>query len=290
MLMCFVDGNTPRVTFWALAASTMLALTGCAVTPGQSRETGAPTVTPPSTTRQAETATLDVDALAMPRYQEQLGREIALPRQPDSRPARVELVDCSSICDAVEPRQPLLTLMWRDPVQSPGPMAPSYSRENQVRIDVSATAEGFDCGDFGTIDLDDIRVLENAQPYSSVMPDLSRQVLLQRVESGRLVERPPGLPLFRTNSALAAALPSMPGEMQATLQRELQTGSLSQVRVLGRSRELRQGATMQAVTMAGLQPGMTYRFRMVEKGPDGGDVLVEQICRVPVCPADFVAE
>jgi len=82
----------------------------------------------------------------------------------------------------------------------------------------------------------------------------------------------------------------MPGEMQATLQRGLQTGSLSQVRVLGRSRELRQGATMQAVTMAGLQPGMTYRFRMVEKGPDGGDVLVEQICRVPVCPADFVAE
>jgi hypothetical protein len=60
------------------------------------------------------------------------------------------------------------------------------------------------------------------------------------------------------------------------------------VRVLGRANAPLAGASRQIVTMVGLQPGTTYRLRLVAERGAGAEAVFQQICRIPVCPADFM--
>lgn len=233
-------------------------------------------------------ATLEIGELIEPHYRGAIGQVVSRPKAPPSRPARVERLQCHAACDAVVPGQTLFTLRWRDPVASPGPTAPAYRDDSRVRLDIAGTPQGFDAGNFSTIELRNVPFTGVGQPMTGRIPQPARgQVLLNRVEAGRIVPRPDNLPLFRSTRTMMQSLPSLPPDVSEAVQREMQAGSLSQVRVLGRSAERRRGAATQAVTMIGLQPGLTYRFRMVEQTSGGGEVIGEQSCHVPVCPADY---
>lgn len=274
------------------SAVTALVLSSCATPPETAESVEAATAAEGLQPTSLQTATLDLESLADARYRRNLGQALAVPEPMAARPSAVELIDCSAQCDAVIPRQTMLTLSWQDPVASPGPMAPSYTDESRIRLDISGTPTGFADGNFGTILLDDMGAVGETVPFTAELaqPAVQGQVLLNRVEAGRIVPRPTGLPLFRSTPQMMQMLPTMPPEMRGTVEREIQTGSISQVRMLGRSSDVVRGSSAQAVTMTGLQPGITYRFRMVEQTADGDRVVVEQICRVPVCPADYVGE
>lgn len=268
-----------------VAAITALLTHSCSMDPGMN---ALPEAQPAGILK---AVTLEVDDIIEPRYRRALGQTLAAPRAAPQKPDRVELVDCRAACDAVVPRQPMLTLLWQDPMKSPGPSAPSYHDEAQIRLDVAGTPNGFDVGRFSTIQLQNMQAIGDSTPLTSAMPRPEQgQVLLNNVFDGRIVPRPENLPLFQSNYTMMQSLQSLPPDIASAVQREMQSGSLNQVRVLGRSVELRGEAEIQAVTMIGLQPGLTYRFRMVEQAADGGEVLVEQICRVPVCPADYTKE
>ena len=237
-------------------------------------------------------ATIDVEEVVESRYRRHLGQSLAIPEPAADGPAAVELIDCQAQCDAAVPRQTLLSIMWQDPVASPGPMAPAYADESRIRLDISGTPNGFDVGNYGTIKLQDLQNVGEAMPSTADAGQiaLQGQVLLNRVETNQVVPRPTDLPLFRSTAQMLEMLPTLPSNMATPVQREIQTGSLSQVRMLGRTDHEVRGTSTQAVTMTGLQPGLTYRFRMVEESANGDRVVVEQICRVPVCPADFAGE
>jgi hypothetical protein len=84
------------------------------------------------------------------------------------------------------------------------------------------------------------------------------------------------------------AMPALPQDVRAAVEADKRTGALSQVRVLGRASTPLRGESQQMVTLVGLQPGTTYRLRLVEEQESGAEKIFEQICRIPVCPADFM--
>jgi hypothetical protein len=272
-----------------------LLLAGCTETAvGQ---TGQPTVSPgsaelmrvtPFTEAAPEVLFVPASRLMEARYREELGRTVKTPRPAQRPPAGAELADCELSCDAFVPRQPLVTLGWAAIPRPPSPAGVTPSPPD-LRIDVTATAGGFERAEFGTIRLRNVPRLKALPLSESQMPQRPEgQILLNRVQDGRIVERSESLPVFRSPDARTRAMATLPAEQIAAVEQDMRLGSLSQVRVLGATTEVRRGQEREAVSMLGFQPGTTYRFRIVDESADGARTVAERVCRVPVCPADFV--
>jgi hypothetical protein len=278
--------GTRSIAFIAIVVTCIIALIGCAQTP-----------------EAQPTAAAQEDAVTMPEYvaardaiddnyRQQIGRVLARIDRPAAA-ARSAAINCEFQCDAYTARQPVLMLRWQDPSLGASEAAPQYQDESKIRLDISGTPNGFAEGDFGTIQLSNIAEMNEVMPSPTFPPKGVRgQLLLNLVENGRVIERPPNLPLFESASAsaMANAIPTLPPDLKEAIQRDFSAGSLSQIRVLGRTAIMWRGSSHQAVMMSGFQPGLTYRVRMVQQEGSGGEALVEQVCRVPVCPADEVNE
>lgn len=278
----FLNSRLNKTIAVGLALTCSLLLSACAPTP---------------TTQQPEAAAEEfvtkpryvaAQAAIDDRYRQQIGRTLA----PLARPrvtATPAAMNCEFQCDAYTAMQPVLTLRWQPP--GTGEAAPAYTDAASVRLDISGTPRGFAEGNFATIQLTDIAEVQEPMQAMVFPPQQPRgQVLLNQVENGRVVERPVTLPLFESASAMARSVPELPREMTDAVMRDLRAGSLSQVRVLGRGDFEWRGAAHQTVSMSGFQPGLTYRVRMVRQDGAGGETLVEQVCRVPVCPSDEVTQ
>ncbi len=222
----------------------------------------------------------------------EIGKAMPSPSRRTLSDRKTKVMNCNFTCDAFVPRQPVLKAHWEDVTDRSGaPVAASEAAasEAKIRLDITGTATGFNEGNYSTIRLSNIpardtAVLESASARASE----ANQVLLNFVKEGRIIKRPPTLPVFHSTNAMAEMLPSLPADIRSAVAQDQKTGSLGQARVLGRTKEMWRGKPQQAVTMLGLQAGITYRVRVVEEQANGAQTLVESICRVPVCPADFI--
>ena len=222
-------------------------------------------------------------------YQAEIGRVLAEPFETQRVVSRAELGHCEATCDAFVPRQPILTVEWENEAAGTSADPAAAAAETEFRLDVSGTATGFDEGTFATIRLSRIPVTREVvlDPVGA-LPQAGAQVLLNRVENGSVVERPADLPIFLSPDAMSRGMPQLEPRLRAEIESDQMTGALSQIRVLGRGSTPIQGESHQIVTMAGLQPGATYRLRLVDEAGATANTVFEQICRVPVCPADFL--
>lgn len=236
----------------------------------------------------AQTSMRPAQALISPSYLAEIGKTVPSPGAATSRADR-EVSNCRATCDAFVPRQPVLTVEWENEAAGTGPAPSATGADTRMRLDISGTASGFDEGQYSTIRLSNIPVinsvvLDPASPTATA----AGEVLLSTVDANRIVERQPDLPVFNSPNVMNETLPRLSEDVRSAVQADQRTGALGQVRVLGRASTPLAGVSQQMVTMVGLQPGSTYRLRLVEEQDTGAVELFEQICRIPVCPADFV--
>lgn len=222
-------------------------------------------------------------------YLAEIGKRALSPAGMPAGRAGREAASCRAICDAFVPRQPVLTVEWENEAAGTEPTPSRSGADTRIRLDISGTASGFAEGDYSTIRLSNIPAVDEVvlDPASPI-PAPAGEVLLNRVEANRIVQRPSELPVFQSPNVMNQSIPELPQNVRAAVEADKQTGALSQVRVLGRASTPLRGVSQQMVTMVGLQPGTTYRLRLVEERANGAEKIFEQICRIPVCPADFV--
>ena len=197
---------------------------------------------------------------------------------------------CSSICNAFETRQPGLTIKWEsglDDIIVPGETA----LNNQFRIDISTTSRGFREGNFGTLNLGDIPFTDSSrQTTPNSTNSFNEQRLLNQVQDFKIVSRDDELPLFSSVDNLYKMRPSFSADVIEKIDLEQRTGGINQLRALAQSQREDTQRPGQSVTMIGVQPGMTYRARVVREDAAGAQTIYEKVCRIPVCPADFKIE
>lgn len=223
-------------------------------------------------------------------YLAEINKTVASPAgTPAGRVGR-EASSCRATCDAFVPRQPVLMVEWENEAAGTGPTPARSGVDTRMRLDISGTAAGFAEGNYSTIRLSNIPAAGAVvlDPASPIPATTGGEVLLNRVEANRVVARPPALPVFNSANVMNEVMPELPPDVRAAVEADKRTGALSQVRVLGRASTPLRGKSHQMVTMVGLQPGTTYRLRLVEEQESGAEKIFEQICRIPVCPADFM--
>lgn len=222
-------------------------------------------------------------------YMAEIGKTVASPAVTAAARAEREASSYRATCDAFVPRQPVLTVMWENEAAGTGPTPSTTGPDTRIRLDISGTTFGFAEGNYSTIRLSNIPAVEAlALDSPSPIPAADGEVLLNRVEANRVVERDPALPVFDSPNVMNELMPGLAQNVRAMVEADLRTGALGQVRVFGRAGMMLRGESQQMVTMVGLQPGATYRLRLVHEQDSGAEMIFEQISRIPVCPADFM--
>lgn len=222
-------------------------------------------------------------------YLAEIGKPAPNPETATARLISRDVSSCRATCDAFVPRQPVLTVTWVNEAVGTEVTPSRAGADARMRLDISGTASGFSEGNFSTIRLSNIPAVDEVvlDPASPI-PAAAGEVLLNRVEANRVVERSGEMPIFESPNMMDRAMGELPDNLRAALDVDKRAGALGQVRVLGRAVTPLRGVSQQVVTMLGLQPGTTYRLRLVDEQERGAESIFEQICRIPVCPADFM--
>ena len=238
-----------------------------------------------------------------------VGSEIAIPRPAQAQPAPGNAeaanpgMSCRLVCSLYTPREVIAHLSFPERLVSA--RATPAAALPEVRVDIAGTPGGFRDGNFGTVALQEVALVEVA-PGTGIDVERLRQIVtpafMAQVQAHRIVAREPTLDPQRLRPMLAAsgAAFTPPADMQEALQRDARRGGLAQMRFLAQGVEVRRGQPLRTVVLDGLQPGLTYGVRLVRErlsgtaitpaaNAAGGETVVENICRVPVCPADFMA-
>ena len=114
--------------------------------------------------------------------------------------------------------------------------------------------------------------------------------MLSQVQAFQIVSRDNELPLFSSVDNLYEMRPSFSADLIEKIDLEQRNGGISQIRAFAQSQRKDTQRPGQSVTMIGVQPGMTYRTRVVREDASGAQTIYEKVCRIPVCPADFKIE
>ena len=224
--------------------------------------------------------------LAAPSLQRAaIGTVLRAPRVATNRadlpPPRVR---CSFVCSAITPRTPIAQIVIDGEARA---MTPS------LRLDFASTPQALREGDFGSVPL-------MAIPETRVQPgtgiDFERlrvretPVFLDRVREFRVVSRDAGMDTARLRSARPNASTSADTApaLREAMVGDLRSGALQQIRAIAQGVEVQRGTPQRTLVFEGMQPGMSYEIRLVRDGVEAAENLGENVCRVPVCPADFV--
>ena len=199
----------------------------------------------------------------------------------DLPPPRVR---CSFVCSAVTPRTPIAQIVVDGEAREITPA---------LRLDFASTPQALREGDFGSVPL-------MAIPEARVQPgtgiDFERlrmreaPVFLDRVREFRVVPRDAGMDTARLRSArpnASTAIDTSP-DLREAMAGDLRSGALQQIRAIAQAVEIQRGTPQRTLVFEGMQPGMSYEIRLVRDGVEAAENLGENVCRVPVCPADFV--
>jgi hypothetical protein len=236
---------------------------------------------------------LEVDS----KINTQLGKRIIKPAALTLAKIRKPRLKCNFSCSAYIPRQSILELVWDIPL-SINKSAVSINRPG-LRLDVTATSRGFLQENFSTIKFNQIpkKVLKQSSVNISKLSHsnqglaTSKQALFRNVRGGKITKRSVDLPMFRSINDLNQSImkSSLPSKIQRAVLEDQMTGSLGQVRVMSLSSVIRKDKLQRnTVKMQGLQPALSYRFRVVETKSGSASTLDELVCYSPTCPADFI--
>ena len=227
-----------------------------------------------------------INRLNAARVSFDIGAALQAPRQPAiAQPARLPIA-CRITCSPYEPRQALAEITW--PEQ--GRLA--SADEKSLRLDIVGAPSRFADGNFGTVRLSAVPV---ALSHPGVGVDLEalrkkvRPAMIQRVENLRILARDPALPepeALKRERLPEGRIQLPPATLQA-LERDAQTGAFGRMQAVAQSVEMLRSIPHRNLLLEGLQPGLTYKVRLVEESATTADNLAENICRVPICPADF---
>lgn len=203
------------------------------------------------------------------------------PHRADLPPPRVR---CQFVCSAITPRTPIAQVVVDGEAREITPA---------LRLDFATTPQAMREGDFGSVPL-------MAIPEARVQPgagiDVERlrvretPVFLDRVREFRVVPRDAGMDTTRLRSArpnASTAVDTSP-DLREAMVADLRGGALQQIRAIAQGVEMQRGTPQRTLVFEGLQPGMSYEIRLVRDGVEAAENLGENVCRVPVCPADYV--
>jgi hypothetical protein len=199
----------------------------------------------------------------------------------DLPPPRVR---CQFVCSAITPRTPIAQIVVDGEAREISPA---------LRLDFATTPQAMREGDFGSVPL-------MAIPEARVQPgtgiDFERlrvrdaPVFLDRVREFRVVPRDTGMDTTRLRSVrpnASTAMDTSP-DLREAMVGDLRSGALQQIRAIAQGVEVQRGTPQRTLVFEGLQPGMSYEIRLVRDGVEAAESLGENVCRVPVCPADYV--
>ena len=223
-----------------------------------------------------------VEEIISKTYKTQVGKKII---EPSFNQAELQPSYFNATCDMFVPRQTVVHLKIP---QVTSIVVHGVRRSVTTRVDVTALTDGFESGSFNTVELHNINKLEFLPQSSSVPLKVNSQVLFNQVRNWRIVDRPETMPIYRSQDVMLKSVPSMVKPLQAIIKEELRTGSLNQIRILGRTEQMVKGKPHEVISIVGLAPGMTYQFRVVNKALSTAKILSVEQCHIPVCPADFV--
>lgn len=220
-------------------------------------------------------------------------RPVKLPVTTRSKPE----ISCNYSCSAYEPGKGSLDLTWAETLSAPAiSSADTAAVQRKLRLDISGTASGFQEERYGTIKLRQIPEIPGVQTPANIPPGAAAisarpsPVLLRFVEAGQIVQRAPNLPVFKSPNDLKLSIAgtTMPDAVRQAIQNDLITGGLGQVKLMSKSIRTLHQKPYQNVSMEGLQPALSYRFRLVEEKDNSAKTIAQQICHIPVCPVDYV--
>jgi hypothetical protein len=162
-----------------------------------------------------------------------------------------------------------------------------------MRLDFATTSQALRNGDFGSVPLmaiPEARVLPGAGIDFERLRAREAPVFLDRVREFRVVPRDLGMDTTRLRGvrANASTAADTPPELREAMVADLRGGALQQIRAIAQGMEVQRGTPRRTLVFEGLQPGMSYEIRLVRDGVEAAQTLGENVCRVPVCPADYV--
>lgn len=192
---------------------------------------------------------------------------------------------CSFVCSPYVPRQVIARIAFPERI----------AESQQLRLDIAAGPEALRLGDFGSVPL---RTVSNVRIQPGAGLDIERlrlqavPVYLDKVQEHRVVPRDPALQpqrlqqFQRQSPTMAAA--QAPADLREALERDARSGAIEQMRVIAQGAETYRGAVQRSVIVEGMQPGLAYEIRLVQDATAGAERVDQNMCPVPVCPADFV--
>lgn len=218
----------------------------------------------------------------------EVGVAMLVPERIQTSDTRSRPLSCKVICSHFEPRQSLAEIAWPE---QPGPATLDVRK---LRLDIIGAPSKFADGNFGTVRISAIPSVETRAGAGINLEAVRKQaqpVFIQRAENNRIIPRSPDLPPpdELKKERLPRALPELPQAAKDAAERDLQAGGFGRMQVIAQSIELKRSVPHRNLVLDGLQPGLTYKIRLVhERAAGAADSVAEEICRVPVCPADFM--
>lgn len=190
-------------------------------------------------------------------------------------------IQCQFECSAFVPRSVISRITF------PERIAPS---PDVLRVDVAINPMALQAGNFGSVPL---RVVPEVQVQSGAGIDVERVRTLvtptyfDKVEAHAVVPRDPMLEPQRLQQLqMTRTMATASQELREAIARDAMTGGLEQMRVLAQGMELRRTVPHRSLVVEGMQQGMAYEVRLVQDNA----CIAQNVCRVPVCPADLVDE
>lgn len=227
------------------------------------------------------------------RGQFAIGVDIPEPRTlPDGQSILGQLT-CEVVCSPFHPRQSIAQVSWPEPVDSTTPQIGIDL--GKLRLDIVSGAGNFSDGEFATVRLSAVPVVQ-AQPDIGINLEDIRTVVeptvFQPVLNSRILDRDPALPdpEIAIDERTPGVLDELPASARAALDRDAHTGGLGRMRVAGQAAEQRRSVPHRTVVIQGMQPGQTYKIRVMQESGSSANSIGQNICRIPVCPADFITD
>ena len=199
----------------------------------------------------------------------------------DLPPPRVR---CQFVCSAITPRTPIAQIVVDGEAREISPA---------LRLDFAITPQALREGDFGSVPLlaiPEARVQPNTGIDFERLRVRDAPVFLDRVREFRVVPRDAGMDTMRLRSVrpnASTAVDTTP-ELRQAMVGDMRSGALQQIRAIAQGVEVQRGTPRRTLVFEGLQPGMSYEIRLVRDAAGAAESLGENVCRVPVCPADYV--
>ncbi len=228
--------------------------------------------------------------------QMEVGSDVIAPRPEDAASASAQPLECEILCSAFNPRQSVAQVLWPEQTTMEAASAGGSRVDlGLLRLDLVGAARRFEDGEYGTVRLNVVPEIESEPDVGFDLEQVRTAVspaVLQTVRDNRVIARDLALPGPEelSRQRIPGVVEQFSVAEREAMRRDALTGGLGSIRVMGQSVYARRSVPVRTVVLEGLQPGLTYKIRLVQDAQSEAESLAYGICRVPVCPADFIEQ